>query len=216
MTYFVVALVLGLIAVAIFVVSLRLLIGSWLLQWLRGSAGLALLALAVLIALAGWDLRSYQQVNVSKPITTLAFNRIEDKHFAVSMVDQAGNEQRFDLTGEMWQLDVRLLRWTGAMAQLDLKPGYRPARLSGRYLSLEDEQKLQRSVIELSDDKSLFDVWAWLRRVNRQFSLLEAVSSSASYLPMADGAMYSVNIGSDGLVAHPLNERAKLAVDHWQ
>lgn len=216
MTYFVVALVLGLIAVAIFVVSLRLLIGSWLLQWLRGSAGLALLALAVLIALAGWDLRSYQQVNVSKPITTLAFNRIEDKHFAVSMVDQAGNEQRFDLTGEMWQLDVRLLRWTGVMAQLDFKPGYRPARLSGRYLSLEDEQKLQRSVIELSDDKSLFDVWAWLRRVNRQFSLLEAVSSSASYLPMADGAMYSVNIGSDGLVAHPLNERAKLAVDHWQ
>jgi hypothetical protein len=216
MTYFVVALILGLIAVAILAVSLRLLIGSWLLQWLRGSAGLALLALAVLIALAGWDLRSYQQVNVSKPIATLAFNRIDDKQFAVSMVDQAGTEQRFDITGEMWQFDVRLLRWTGAMAQLDFKPGYRPARLSGHYLSLEDEQKLQRSVIELDSDQSLFDTWAWLLRVNRQFSLLEAVSSSASYLPMADGAMYSVNIDSGGLVAHPLNERAKLAVDHWQ
>lgn len=216
MIYLVVALLLGLVAVAIFVLSLRLLIGSWLLQWLRGSAGLALLALAVLIALAGWDLRSYQQVNAGKPIATLAFNRIEDKHFAVSMVDQAGNEQRFDLTGEMWQLDVRLLRWTGAMAQFDLKPGYRPALLSGRYLALEDEQKLQRSVIELGNDKSLFDVWAWLRRVNSLFSLLEAISSSASYLPMADGAMYSVNLDGRGVIAQPLNERAKLAVDHWQ
>jgi hypothetical protein len=216
MTYLIVAVLLGIIAVAIFVVSLRVLIGAWLLQWLRGSAGLLLLALAVLIALAAWDLRSYQQVNVSKPIATLAFNRIEDKHFAVSMVDQAGNEQHYDLAGEMWQLDVRLLRWTGSLASLDLKPGYRPARLSGRYLALEDEQKLPRSVVELRNDKSVFDVWAWLRQVNRQFSLLEAVSSSASYLPMADGAMYSVTIDANGLVAHPLNERAKLAVDHWQ
>jgi hypothetical protein len=200
----------------VLVLSLRLLVGSWILQWLRGSAGLLLLALAVMLALAAWDLRSYQQINASKPIATLAFNRLEDKHFTVTLVDQAGNEQHFELAGEMWQLDVRLLRWTGSLARLDFKPGYRPARLSGRYLSLEDEQKLPRSSIDLSDGGSPFDVWAWLHRVNRQFSLLEAVFSSASYLPMADGAMYSVTIDTGGLSAHPLNERARLAVDRWQ
>jgi hypothetical protein len=161
-------------------------------------------------------LRGYQQVIAGKPIATLAFNRLEDKHFAVSLVDQSGTEQHFELSGEMWQLDVRLLRWTGSMAALDFKPGYRPVRLSGRYLSLEDEQKLPRSVVELNNDKTVFDVWFWLQQVNRRFSLLEAVSSSASYLPMADGAMYSVTIDAGGLSAHPLNERAKLAVDHWQ
>jgi hypothetical protein len=216
MTYLIVAIVLGIIAVATFVLSLRFLIGSWLLQWLRGTAGLLLLTAAVAVALAGWDLRSYQQVDAGKPIATLAFNRIEDKHFAVSLVDRAGNERRFELDGEMWQLDVRLLRWSSALSALQLKPGYRPARLSGRYLSLEDEQKLSHSAIELGNDTSAFDVWSWLRQVNRRFSLLEALSSRASYLPMADGAMYAVVIDGNGLSAQPLNERAKLAADHWQ
>ncbi len=216
MTYLIVAIVLGIIAVAIFVLSLRFLIGPWLLQWLRGTAGLLLLAAAVAVALAGWDLRSYQQVDAGKPIATLGFNRIEDNHFAVSLVDQSGNERRFELDGEMWQLDIRLLRWSGALSALQLKPGYRPERLSGRYLSLEDEQKLPHSVIELGNDTSVFDVWSWLRQVNRRFSLLEALSSRASYLPMADGAMYAVVIDGNGLSAQPLNERAKLAADHWQ
>jgi hypothetical protein len=33
---------------------------------------------------------------------------------------------------------------------------------------------------------------------------------------MVDGALYSINIGPSGVVAYPLNERAKLAVDQWQ
>lgn len=216
MTYLIVAVLLGIVAVAVFLLALRLLIGSWLFQWLRGSAGLLLVALAIGIGLAAWDLRSYHQVVDTKPIATLAFNRLDERHFAVSLVDQAGNERRYELDGEMWQLDIRVLHWTDSVARLGFKSGYRPARLSGRYLSLEDEQKLPHSTIDLDDSKSVLDVWFWLKKVNRQFSLLEAVSTSASYLPMADGAMYSVTLEGKGLTAQPLNERAKLAVEHWQ
>ncbi|MDB6062873.1 MAG: cation/multidrug efflux pump [Verrucomicrobiaceae bacterium] len=216
MTYLIVAILLGILAIVVLALSLRLLIGAWLLQWLRGSAGLLLVTLAVFIALAAWNLRSYQAVVTAKPIATLAFNRIEDRHYAVSLVDQSGNEQRYELDGEMWQLDTRVLRWTDTVAQLGFKPGYRVATLSGRYLSLEDEQTLPHSSVDLGGTASGLDVWFWLKKVNRHFSLLEAVSANVSYLPMADGAMYSVAIEGGGLIAHPLNERAKLATDHWQ
>jgi hypothetical protein len=211
-----VALALAVIAVVALLFALRLLIGTWLLGWLRGTAGIVLTVIAVAIAAGAWNLRSYQELLATKPIGTLAFNKLEDQRFSVTLIDASGAEQRYELSGDMWQLDVRVLRWTDTLARLGFKPGYRLDRLSGRYLALEDEQKLPRTVIGLNNDKPLLDVWSWLRRCSRYFSLLTADYGSAAYLPMADGALYSVGIGNSGLIATPLNERAKLAIEHWQ
>lgn len=216
MIYFGVAIVFALIALAILLVSLRLLIGNWILAWLRGSAGLLLLGAAVVLALAGWDIRSYQQASATRPIATLAFSKIDEKQFNVNLVDQAGSEQRYQLSGDLWRLDARVLKWFDAAAHAGLKSGYRLDRLSGRYLSLSDEQKLPHTAVDLDTEQSYFDMWSQLRMVNRYFSVVEAQDASASYLPMADGALYSVTIGSAGLIAEPLNERAKLAVEQWQ
>lgn len=215
MTYLMVAILLGAIALTVLGLALRLLIGRWLWQWLRGSAGLLLLGLAIVVALAAWDLRSYRPIAADKPIATLAFNRIDQRRYGVTLVDQGGSERRLELDGEMWQLDIHVLRWAAPLSQW-IKSGYRPTRLSGRYLSLEDEQKLPRTAIDLGDDGAPLDVWSWLQRVNRHFSLLEALTTRASYLPMADGAMYSVAIERGSVVARPLNDRAKLAIERWQ
>ena len=110
---------------------------------------------------------------------------------------------------------ARVLKWTDSLAQLGFKPGYRLDRLSGRYVSLEDEQNRPRSVVALRTDKPILDVWFWLHNVNRYFSLIDATYGSATYLPMSDGALFSVSVGASGLVARPLNDRAKLAVERW-
>ncbi len=216
MVYTLVALAMAVVAILVAVVALRFLIGTWLIGWLRGTAGIALTVAAVVIAASAWDLRGYQQLSETTPIGTLAFNKLDEQRFAVTLVDQAGAEYRYELNGDMWQLDVRLLKWIDAVARLGFKPGYRLDRLVGRYLSLEDEQKLPHSAIDLHGDKSLLDVWLWLQCGGRFFSILAADYGSAAYLPMADGAMYSVSIGNSGLLATPLNERAELAIEHWQ
>lgn len=216
MLYPLVALALAVVAIIAALLALRLLIGTWLLGWLRGTAGIALTVAAVSIAAGAWDLHGYRQLSDSKPIGTLAFNKLDEQRFAVTLVDQNGLEQRLELNGDMWQLDVRMLKWTDALARLGLKPGYRLDRLSGRYLALEDEQKLPHSALALNNSKPLFDVWTWLQRNGRYFSVLTADYGSAAYLPMADGALYSVGIGATGLHATPLNERAKLAIERWQ
>lgn len=216
MIYLGVAIVFALIALFILLLSLRLLIGNWILAWLRGSAGLLLLAVAIVLALAAWDIRSYQQVASERPIATLAFSKIGDKQFNLNVVDQAGTEVRYQLSGDLWRLDARVMKWFDAAARAGVKSGYRLDRLSGRYLSLSDEQTLPHTSIDLNTEQSYFDVWAQLRSVNRYFSMIEAQDASASYVPMADGALYSATIGSAGLEVQPLNERAKLAVEQWQ
>jgi hypothetical protein len=217
MIYPAVAVILAIIALVIILVGLRLLFNRhWLLGFLRGVFGLAIVGVAVILALAAWDLRSYRQVLAEQPVATLTFNKLEAQHYAVTLVFPDSREQRVDLNGDLWQLDVRVLKWSTALAGLGLKPGYRLDRLSGRYLSLEDEQNRPRSLVELDTEKSALDAWYWLRQVNQRFTVLDAQYGSAAYLPMADGAMFTVNLGPSGLVAKPLNDRAKLAAERWE
>ena len=64
----------ALLALLALLVAARILWRSdWLLGWLRGSAGLLLLALAGLIALVANDVRSYQPLPEGKPLVTLSF-----------------------------------------------------------------------------------------------------------------------------------------------
>ena len=151
-----------------------------------------------------------------QPLGTLSFKALGDQHFAVDLADTRGTERHFELHGDMWQLDVRVLKWANALARIGFQPGYRMDRLSGRYLSLEDEQTQPRSVIGLREEPPLVDSWLWLHKINRHFSLIDATYGSATYLPMADGAMFSVDMGATGLIARPLNDRARLAVQRWQ
>src|SRR5690625_5714508 len=51
-----------------------------------------------------------------------------------------GTEQEFDLRGDQWQLDARIIKWQGFVAAMGVKPGYRLDRISGRYYTLEDER----------------------------------------------------------------------------
>jgi hypothetical protein len=217
MIYTAVAIMLAILAIVAAGFGLRLLFNRhWLLGWLRGTFGLLIVALAAVIALGAWDLRSYRQVLAEQSVATLTFNKLDAQRYGAVLAYPDSREQRVELSGDLWQLDVRMLKWTPQLAALGLKPGFRVDRLSGRYISLEDEQSKPRSVVDLMESRPVLDTWQWLRKLHQRFVLLDAVYGSAAYLPMADGAVFSVTIGPSGLVAKPLNDRARLAVDRWE
>lgn len=189
---------------------------DWLLGWLRGMFGLVLLGASVVLALSAFDFYSYKQLSKEETIASISFTQLESQRFKVSLVDSAGVEQTHDISGDLWQLDARIIKWNKTLAGLGLAPGYRLDRLSGRYYSLEEEHTAERTVYQLSNSKSVLDVWSWLQQCCRNQSLVDASYGSATYLPMADGALFSVNLSSSGLLARPLNDRAKAAVESWQ
>lgn len=205
------------IALVVVLLAARLLLkGSWLLGWLRGMFGLTLVAIAVLFTMAALDFYSYRQLAKEETVATLGFTEVAPQQYRVSLVDESGVEQNFELYGDLWQLDARLIKWANSLSGIGLTPGYRLDRLSGRYYSLEKEQKSPRTVHQLGASKSLFDTWSWLREYGSGLSVVDASYGSATYLPMADGALFSVSLSNTGLIARPLNDRAKAAVDSWQ
>ncbi len=189
---------------------------GWLLGWLRGMVGLIMVVVALLLLLLVQDLTSYREVLSEKSIATLSFERIATQAYRAVLVDAAGKEQRFELKGDQWQLDARILKWPGVLASFKIKPAYRLDRLSGRYYSLEKERQSKRTVYELEQSDYGVDLWQWLQSTGLNFSFVDASLGSASFVPMEDGVLYEVALADSGLLARPLNERAKAAVKRWQ
>lgn len=181
---------------------------EWFIQWLKGTAGIALIVGAIFLLLSLVDLWSYQQLNNEKLISTVSIYELGEQEYDLTLISPKGEEQRFKISGDQWQLDARLLIWKGPFNALGASPLYRLDRLSGRYLSLEQERSAQRTVYELSHSPGL-DIWQW---VNKHGFWLDAQFGSAVYLPLTNGAVYGVGLSPKGLLARPLNDAAEEAL----
>ncbi len=178
---------------------------GWFIQWLKGSAGMLLLFLSILILFSLADLWSYRQLLNEKPLVTVSVYEFGTQEFDLTLAMEDGSEQRFRIQGDQWQLDVRLMVWKGPALGMGTMPLYRLDRLSGRYLSLEQERTAERTVYDL-DQSRWFDLWHWLQG---RSLWLEAQSGSAVFMPLANGAVYSVQLTPKGLLARPLNDVAE-------
>ncbi len=190
---------------------------SWVFGWIRGMSGLVLLGIAALLVFIALDLTSYKQILTDKPILTVSFEEAgEQQYKATISYIELGKDESYEIFGEQWQIDARVIRWRGIIAMFGTKPGYRLDRLSGRYYSLEDERRKTRSVHQLDQSEYGFDMWKWVQERGSFLPLFDAIYGSATYLPMADGAIYQVSLSASGLVSSPLNQIAKEAVGEWQ
>jgi hypothetical protein len=121
----------------------------------------------------------------------------------------------FNIRGDEWQMDARILKWRGIALLMGLDTVYRLDRISGRYSNIIQELTAVRTVYSLSEDRGI-DLWALAQRHSRWIPLADAVYGSATYLPMADGAQYQIAVSVTGLLARPGNEVAKKAIRKWR
>lgn len=203
------ATLIGLGAFFIFIIIFipyRLFFAKGLLNlWLKCSVGVVFIAGLFFMSMAYVDFISYQNLTSEEPIATVSIFEIKDQYFDVSMITTDGVEQRFLIYGDQWQLDARLLTWIGPLAALGKKPLYRLDRMSGRYIDIDQARNGNQSVYEL--DKSLYvDIWAMAKRLSVG---LDANYGSAVYMPMDNGAVYTVYLTASGMNVRPLNDIAK-------
>ena len=196
-------------------VAVRILFNrQWFLGWLRGTCGLLILGMAAVVGVVAYDLHSYTPIPEAKPLATISF-KADGPLYRVSVLEGA-QERTLTLEGDLWQLDARLLHWKGLAALIGLEPGYRLEKLSGRFLSIEQQSLAQHTRVELARSPYGLDLWRWMRLGQHDLFIFDPQARRVTYLPLADDAVYSINITAAGLLAEPMNQAAKQALKDWQ
>ena len=181
---------------------------------LEGLVGLLLLAIAALMAAISINLYTYDRLTHESKIAEITFREIGPQHFG-AIVFFKNNTKILDLRGDEWQIDARVLKWHALALLIGFDTLYRLDRLSGRYRDIARERTGPRTVHSLSEEQGL-DLWMIGRRYAHWIPWVDAVYGSATYMPMVDGASYTVSISSTGLLARPSNDIARKAIGEWR
>lgn len=193
-------------------------------RWRRGRvlAGTGHIAASVIfgfaaacVGLLGGTLMTYERLTAERPALEVALKRSGDRHYEAALTYPSGRTQSFELLGDEWQVDARILKWKGLAHWFGFDTVYRLERLGGRYTDVVAEKAAPRTVHGLVPPDTV-DVWSLARRNHDYLPWIDALYGSATYVPMADGAVYQVTVSPTGLVARPLNKAARDAVGGWK
>lgn len=157
----------------------------------------------------------YDRLTDETPVGQVEFVSVAPQTFAVRLMRAGKTDRLFELKGDEWQLDARVIRWTPPATILGLDPVFELERISGRYADIDTERSASRTVYALSDAPAV-DLWSLARNHPSLMPGVDAYYGTATYLPMADGARYAVHMSRDALIARPVNEQARRAVGDWR
>lgn len=185
---------------------------GWFWVWLKASFAMGLVVCTIVALFSLLDVLSYKQLLSEVPVATISMYELEPQNFDVTLISSTGEEWRYKIQGDQWQLDARLLTWVGPIAAMGKKPLYRLDRISGRYLSLEQARAATQSVYGI-EQSSVIDVWSVLKSIP---SWIDTNYGSAVFMPMENGAVYSVNLTAKGMNVRPVNNIAKrIMSENW-
>jgi hypothetical protein len=174
-----------------------------------------LVLLGVAAGLVAINLVTYARLTHEQEAARITTRRVAERQYTVSVQIPQRPARHYNLSGDEWQIDARVLKWRGIGTLLGFDTVYRLERLSGRYGDVQSERSAPRTVHELVEERGV-DFWSVARGYQRYMPFADALYGSAAYVPMAEGAEYLVTVSSSGLVVRPANDAARDAVGGWK
>ncbi len=191
----------------------------------RGIVGGAIVAgAATLVGLIGLNVQTYERLSYERPVATIELSQSSPGVFQAILVEPPSPDRaealtrEFEVRGDEWRLEARVLKWKPWANVLGLDAQYRLDRFSGRYSETQDELHAERSVYGIRPVVTYgVDVWPMVEQANLYAPLVDTLYGSGAFMPMVDGASYEVRITQGGLVARPTNEiAASASANGWQ
>ena len=191
----------------------------------RGVFGGALvLGVASVASLLGLNIQTYNRLTFERPVATIELHQKGPQLFDATLIEPQtpenpnGLTRNYEVHGDEWRLEARVLKWKPWANVLGLDLQYRLDRFSGRYTDTQDELNKERSAYDVRPARtSGIDLWQTAREYREYIPVVDTLYGSGAFMPMADGARYEVRITQNGLVARPLNEVANEATaSGWQ
>jgi hypothetical protein len=183
--------------------------------------GGGLLAAGIIVVLAGLDIQTYQRLTFERPVATIELTQKGPNDFDAALREADGQggfgpAHSYELYGDEWRIEARVLKWKPWANVLGLDSQYRLNRLAGEYSDTQAELNDKRSVYDLHPPTGTgVDLWQ-IVRASKNSAFVDTLYGSAALMPMANGAKYEVVITQSGLIARPVNAAASQAGLGWR
>jgi hypothetical protein len=171
--------------------------------WSFTGIALSLLTLVVAIAANLW---TFARLTDEVYLGDVAFVRLGDERFAATLKLADGEIRRFELRGDEWQLDTRVLKWKAWVNLLGKHTLFELDRMAGRYSDIDKARSRLPSLYDLRD-RGWLDVWAWTHRHPDLAFMVDATYGSSVFLPMYDKASYRISMSTSGVLARPSDRK---------
>jgi hypothetical protein len=181
-----------------------------------GGVIVALIGLG--IALIGLNMATYARLSYERPVAEVTVHAVDParKLYAVAVrrLDTITPAHSCELQGDEWIIGGHVRRWKPWVNLLGLDSGYTLDQLANKYVSADEGEGKPITVCDIESARPTIDRYVpgrWLTWLMSLPSAEERHFGSASYMPLADGAVYTVVMTQAGLNAEPANEAAKAA-----
>ncbi|MDJ0916929.1 MAG: hypothetical protein QNJ05_04130 [Woeseiaceae bacterium] len=181
----------------------------------RFAGGVSFGALGSFGLLLGVSYLGYERLTNETVIGQVEFIATGSGRYSARLMRPEQTDRLFELDGDEWQIDARVISWSAPATILGLEPVYELERISGRYSDIDRERTENRTVYSLVD-KGVVDLWSLAREYPALMPGVDAYYGTATYVPMADGARYEVSLSRDALIARAANEQAERALGAWR
>lgn len=207
----------GVLGVMIVVVGWRLVLQlkrrRYLSTMLWSGHAVLILAGFFLVLLVYSNLHTYQRLSYEQVIADVYIRKLSMQKFQLSMAfsEDDVDQHYYQIQGDQWQLDARILKWKGWANLLGLDSYYQLDRLHGRYRDIDQARQATPSLHDLSQPPRGLDIWRLKQLLRDKINFVDTLFGQSVFMPMQDGAHYQVSIGQSGLLVRPMNEAARLA-----
>ena len=194
----------------------RKIIGSTLF----GLQGVVVLLLLFTALLFFSNLNTYQRLTYEKEISEVLIRKLAMQKYQLVVIptqqnDEESEPEYYVLYGDEWQLDTRVIKWKGWANVIGLDSYYQLDRLSGRFANIEQANTTAATAHQLGGEQKGLNIWKLKNVMKSKLPFLDAYYGQSVFVPMQDGAKYSVTISQSGLIVRPVNKSASQALQNW-
>ena len=161
--------------------------------------GLVLLMSGVAISLIGLGVHGYRALTHEQVAAHIRIEPLGAQHFRAHFTLPDGSRKAFELRGDALYVDAHVLKWKPVANLLGLHTAYELDRVSGRYVSLDQERTAERTVHSLRLDRPV-DLFTLRERFGWLSGLLDTDYGSASFKAVNGASEMELRVSTTGLL----------------
>jgi hypothetical protein len=180
------------------------------------GAPIALVGFA--LSLLGLNTQTYSRLSYESPVADVSVKAVDPAQnlydVTVKRLDDGAAVQTCRIQGDEWEMSGRVQKWKPWANVLGLDTTYTLDQMSNKYSDAARGNGKPITACDLTGPPPAVDQWvpqSWLFWIADQSYVEDRRFGSASYMPLADGAVYRVVMTQAGLNAQPSNDSAAKA-----